>query len=199
MMIYEEIIMKISIPRMIYKRNKKMQKLVAARTSEVGIFWFWKNDIIAEGRPWSEGEDFGKYKIYPDDHSRVWNSYKRKGVLTKVYNIPEKDQKEYFLLERGRVVCLPKADKYKFIVYFGRKPSSAEKSLILKEFNLPLASTKFEYDDHYDRNKQSAIEDGMHEGDDSDDLYSEELDIAELPRMDDIADMGSIDDSDDYS
>jgi hypothetical protein len=115
---------------------------------KVGIFWVFKENVLADTWPLQEGEKFDDFINGRNDHVDFWPKLQIKH--------PELLNLEYQDVPRGRVIF--KKTKRTFSIYLDKvllKPSI--KKEIRRKFDLPVANSKFLTDAHY-TTKPEAIE-----------------------------------------
>jgi hypothetical protein len=116
-------------------------RLRLASMPEVGIFW-WIDNKVADSIPWRQADAHGGFYCGKNDHAVFWRTLQRLR--------PQWQGKEYTDFPRGRVLF--DSMEAVFLVYSSRGivNSSDLKKMILTEFKLPLAATKFTADYHYE-------------------------------------------------
>jgi hypothetical protein len=122
-----------------YARNLAVQRSRMAAMPEVGIFWLIDNKMVADSIPWRQADIHGGF-YSKNDHAALWTTLQRL--------LPQWKGLEYTDYPRGRVLF--DAMEEVFRVYSSRAIISgpALRNLILAEFKLPLAATKFAADYH---------------------------------------------------
>lgn len=111
-----------------------------AKNPQVGIFWFWKNEMIFSHKvPLSEGEEFGCIIRGPKDHEEYWEELRASGTLNI---LPEDLREEYFSIPRGRVSY--DMDNNLFNVTYGNDISKAGLNKIRENFELPKRNCRYE-------------------------------------------------------
>jgi hypothetical protein len=110
---------------------------------EVGIFWFFKGEILPSSVPCKLGEQYGDFINGKSDHCTHWNSIRR--------SAPGAAQYEYDQVPRGRVVYSKNDDR--FLVYGSEEFIVDEwrKAVVISAFKLPPDRTTFKADEHYGR------------------------------------------------
>jgi hypothetical protein len=123
-------------------RNLAVQRSRLAPMPEVGIFWLIDNKLVADSFPWRQADVNGGFYSGKNDHAVFWRTLQRLR--------PQWQGKEYTDFPRGRVLF--NSMEAVFLVYSSRGivNSSDLKKMILTEFKLPLAATKFTADYHYE-------------------------------------------------
>jgi len=125
-----------------HARNLAVQRSRMASMSEVGIFWLIDDKLVADSIPWRQADIHGGFHNGKNDHAALWTTLQRlrpqwKGV-------------EYTAYPRGRVLF--HSTEEVFLVYSSQAivNSPGVKAMILAEFKLPSAATKFAADYHYE-------------------------------------------------
>lgn len=109
-------------------------------TSHIGIFWFFRNTLLASTIPIDQGISTGDNVDSPEEHVAVWPRFQK--------TVPDLRDVDYECIPRGRVVYFIR--ERTFIVYLDTRLLKAQvKSAILKEFRLPRKQTRFCADVHY--------------------------------------------------
>jgi hypothetical protein len=123
-------------------RNLAVQRSRLASMPGVGIFWWIDNKLVADSIPWRQADVNGGFYSGKNDHAVFWRTLQRLR--------PQWQGKDYTDFPRGRVLF--DSMEAVFVVYSsqGIVNSSALKKMMLAEFNLPLAATKFAADYHYE-------------------------------------------------
>ncbi len=118
-----------------------IERARSACVGEVGIFWFFKGNVISDSVSHSLGEEYGNFVNGRSDHCTFWPSIQRLS--------PEAAKYEYDQVPRGRVVYNRKDDR--FFVYGSEKfvRNERQKGMVLSKFNLPPDKTFFRADEHY--------------------------------------------------
>ncbi len=127
-----------------HKPIAEMSKREAsASIGEVGIFWFFKGEILPSSVPYTHGEEYGDFINGRSDHCTHWISIRR--------SVPGAAQYEYDQVPRGRVIYSKRDDR--FLVYGSEKFIVDEwrKAVVLSAFKLPPDRTTFKADEHYGR------------------------------------------------
>jgi hypothetical protein len=109
---------------------------------EVEIFWLIDNKLVADSIPWRQADGFGSFYSGKNDHATFSATLQRL--------LPQWKGAEYTDYPRGRVLYDSMEDV--FLVYSSRGivNSPGVRKMVLAEFKLPLAATKFEADYHYE-------------------------------------------------
>jgi hypothetical protein len=125
-----------------HARNLAVQRSRLASMPEVGIFWLIDNKLVADSIPWGQADVYGGFYGGKNDHAAFWTTLQRL--------LPQWHGKEYTDFPRGRVLF--DSIEEVFLVYSSRGIINSPdlKKMILAEFNLPLAATKFVADYHYE-------------------------------------------------
>jgi hypothetical protein len=112
--------------------------------SDIGIFWSYQDTLICKKMPLAESqEDSLGFQDSPFQHIQEWE-----GKRIYLANHPELFGTEYQELPRGRVVYSGK--KSIFTVYADKACLTKKiKNQIIEDFNLPIESTRFKSDQHY--------------------------------------------------
>jgi len=118
-----------------------MQEQVVDSTSHVGIFWFFKGEIIQYSTPYTEGDDYGDFVNGKSGHYKYWPTVQRLMPKTAMY--------EYDQVPRGRVVYSKRNES--FYVYSSEKfiKNPKQKAIVQLKFKLPPDKTIFKTDEHY--------------------------------------------------
>jgi hypothetical protein len=113
-----------------------------ASMPEVGIFWLIDNKLVADSIPWRQADVYGGFHSGKNDHTAFWTTLQRL--------LPQWKGKEYTDFQRGRVLFDSMEEV--FLVFSSREivNSPGLKKMIVTEFKLPLAATKFQADLHYE-------------------------------------------------
>ena len=121
-----------------------------ASMPEVGIFWLIDNKLVADSIPWRQADIHGGFYNGNNDHAALWTTLQRL--------VPQWKDKEYTDFPRGRVLF--DAMEEVFLVYSSQAivNSPGVRAMILAEFKLPLAATKFEADYHYENVMPSMLD-----------------------------------------
>lgn len=114
----------------------------AGKPGSVGIFWFFRGEIIADAIPVAEGDQYGKYVNNPLSHHDYWNALRKKERRLSAY--------EYDQVPRGRVVYDNEEDRY--LVYGSERfvQDEAQKALVCSIFHLVPTKTSFKAEKPYD-------------------------------------------------
>jgi hypothetical protein len=125
-----------------HARNLAVQRSRLAAIPEVGIFWLIDHKLVADSIPFPQADFYGGFYSGKSDHAAFWATLQRL--------LPQWKGKEYTDFPRGRVLFDSMEEV--FLVYSSRAivNSPEVRKMILTEFNLPLAATKFEADYHYE-------------------------------------------------
>jgi hypothetical protein len=109
---------------------------------EVGIFWWIDKKLVADSIPWRQADVNGGFYSGKNDHAVFWRTLHRL--------MPQSKGKECTDFPRGRVLFDSMEEV--FLVYSSQAivNSLDLKKMILAEFKLPLAGTKFVADYHYE-------------------------------------------------
>ena len=112
-----------------------------AATPHVGIFWFFKGELIQSSVPVTQGEEYGDFINGPDDHYPFWSSIQR--------GIPDAELYEYDQVPRGRVVYSKQTDT--FFVYGSEQfvKDTKQKNAVAHAFELAPKRIVFRADEHY--------------------------------------------------
>jgi hypothetical protein len=123
-------------------RNLAVQRSRLASMPELGIFWLIDNKLVADSIPWRQADVYGGFYSGKNDHATFWTTLQRL--------LPQWQGKEYTDFPRGRVLF--DSMEAVFLVYLsqGIVKSPGVRKMILTEFNLPWAATKFAADYHYE-------------------------------------------------
>lgn len=128
------------------KRNSKNRPNVAKQNrliaiGEVGIFWLFKNELLKDSVPYTQGEEYGDFVNGKSDHCSYWMTIQRSNPAAAMY--------EYDQVPRGRVVYSKKDDK--FIIYGSERfvRNDVQRGMVVTSFKLPLEKTVFRADEHY--------------------------------------------------
>jgi hypothetical protein len=97
---------------------------------------------VADPIPWRQADFYGGFYSGKNDHATFWATLQRL--------MPQWKGNEYTDFPRGRVLFDSKEEV--FLVYSSREIVNSQdlKKMILAEFNLPMAATKFAADFHYE-------------------------------------------------
>jgi hypothetical protein len=109
---------------------------------EVGIFWLIDNKLVADSIPWRQADLRGGFYNGKNEHATFWATLQRFQ--------PQWKCNDYTDFPRGRALFDSKDEI--FLVYLSRGiiDSPNLRNMVLAEFNLPLAATKFVADYHYE-------------------------------------------------
>jgi hypothetical protein len=123
-------------------RNLAVRRSRLASMPEVGLFWLIDNKLVADSIPWRQGDVYGGFYNGKNDHATFWATLQR--------IVPQWKGADYTDHPRGRV--LYDSMNETFLVYSSQAVvnNPPMRKLILAEFKLPLAATKFEADYHYE-------------------------------------------------
>jgi hypothetical protein len=121
-----------------------------ASMPEVGLFWLVDNKLVADSIPWPQADFYGGFYNGKNDHATFWTTLQRL--------VPQWKGNEYTDFPRGRVLYDSVEDV--FLVYSSRGivNSPGVRKMLLAEFKLPLAATKFEADYHYENVMPSMLD-----------------------------------------
>ena len=124
----------------VHARNLAVQRSRLASMPEVGIFWLIDNKLVANSIPWRQADIHGGFYNGKNDHGALWTMLQRL--------MPQWKGNEYTDFPRGRVLF--HSTEEVFLVYLSQAivKSPGVRAMILAEFKLPLAATKFEADYH---------------------------------------------------
>ena len=113
----------------------------ADKAGSVGIFWFFRGEVITDAIPIAQGEEYGKFVNNPLSHHDFWNALRKKERRFSAY--------EYDQVPRGRVVYDKEEDRY--LVYGSERfiQDEARKDLVCSIFHLVPNKTSFKADEHY--------------------------------------------------
>lgn len=123
--------------------EKAIKREMSVAIGEVGIFWFFKGEILPSSVPYTLGEEYGDFINGKADHCTHWNVIRR--------SVPGAAQYEYDQVPRGRVVYSKKDAR--FFVYGSDDfvKDERRKAVVLSAFKLPPNRTTFKADEHYGR------------------------------------------------
>ena len=126
----------------VHARNLAVQRSRMASVPEVGIFWLIDNKLVADSIPWRQADIHGGFYNGKNDHAALWTTLQRL--------LPQWKGLEYTDYPRGRVLF--HSTEEVFLVYSSQAIFNSPKvrAMILAEFKLPLAATKFAADYHYE-------------------------------------------------
>jgi hypothetical protein len=127
-------------------RNLAVRRSRLASMPEVGLFWLIDNKLVADSIPWRQGDVYGGFYNGKNDHATFWATLQRLQ--------PRWKGKEYTDFPPGRGG---------FLVYSSRGIVNSPdlRKMILAEFNLPLAATKFVADYHYENAIAPLLDEGF--------------------------------------
>jgi hypothetical protein len=125
-----------------YARNLAVGRSCRASMPKVGIFWLIDNKLVADSNPWRQADLHGGFYCGKNGHAVIWKTLQRLR--------PQWQGKEYTDFARGRVLF--DSMEAVFLVYSSQAivNSLDLKKMILAEFKLPMAATKFTADYHYE-------------------------------------------------
>jgi hypothetical protein len=125
-----------------HARNLAVKRSRMAAIPEVGIFWLIDNKQVVDSIPWRQADIYGGFYSGKNEHAAFWT------MLQRI--LPRFKGKEYTDFPRGRVLF--DSVEEVFLVYSSLRivNSPRLRRMILREFNLLLAATKFEADYHYE-------------------------------------------------
>ena len=134
----------------VHARNLAVQRSRLASVPEVGIFWLIDGKLVANSIPWRQADIHGGFYNGKNDHAAFWTTLQRL--------LPQLKGLEYTDYPRGRVLF--DSTEEVFLVYSPRGIVNilALRKMILTEFKLPLAATKFEADYHYENVMPSMLD-----------------------------------------
>ena len=134
----------------VHARNLAVQRSRLASMPEVGIFWLIDNKLVADSIPWRQADIHGGFYNGKNDHAALWTTLQRL--------MPQWKGLEYTDYPRGRVLFDSMEEV--FLVYSSQAivNSPGVRAMILAEFKLPLAATKFEADYHYENVMPSMLD-----------------------------------------
>jgi hypothetical protein len=134
-------------------RNLAVGRSRLASMPEVGLFWLIDNKLVADSIPWRQGDVYGGFYGGKSGHAALWTTLQRL--------VPQWQGKEYTDFPRGRVLFDSMEEV--FLVYSSRLliNSLEVRKMILAEFNLPLAATKFAADYHYENAIVPLLDEGF--------------------------------------
>jgi hypothetical protein len=108
--------------------------------SRVGIFWLINTNLLIDGTPLSEAEQYGDFLTHPRGHAEVWERYQRNGTVP-----PETEYEE---APRGRVMYNTKTCQFTLLADRCILKKKALVTQIKKEMCLPK-NTEVGGDPHY--------------------------------------------------
>ncbi len=112
------------------------------KTPSVGIFWFFRGEIIADAIPVTQGDECGKFVNHPLSHHDFWNAHRIKDRRLNAY--------DYDQLPRGRVIYDMEEDHY--LVYGAESivQTEVQRTLVCSTFLLVPTKTFFKAEKPYD-------------------------------------------------
>jgi hypothetical protein len=133
-----------------HARNLAVQRSRLASVPEVGIFWLIENKLVADSISWRQADIHGGFYNGKNDHAALWTTLQRL--------LPQWKGVEYTDYPRGR--ALFDSTEEVFLVYSSQAIVNRRgvRAMILAEFKLPLAATKFEEDYHYENVMPSMLD-----------------------------------------
>jgi len=133
-----------------HARNLAVQRSRLASMPEVGIFWLIDNKLVADSIPWRQADIYGGFYTGKNDHATFWTTLQRL--------VPQWKGNEYTDSPRGRVLF--HSTEEVLLVYSSQAivNNPGVTAMILAEFKLPLAATKFEADYHYENVMPSMLD-----------------------------------------
>jgi len=134
-------------------RNLAVQRSRLASMPEVGLFWLIDNKLVTDSIPWRQADLHGGFYGGKNGHATFWATLQRLQ--------PRWKGKEYTDFPRGRLLFDSKEEV--FLVYSSRGIVNSPdlRKMILAEFNLPLAATKFVADYHYENAIAPLLDEGF--------------------------------------
>jgi hypothetical protein len=106
----------------------------------VGIFWWWRDRLLAAAVPLADGVAFGGVVHGGRDHVKEWPRFQARYAALR--------DTDYIFVPRGRVLYLQAEQR--FVVYLDRAIATPKvKAGILAAFALPRRQAGFEFDPHY--------------------------------------------------
>ncbi len=110
---------------------------------KVGIFWFFKGELIHDAVSVSQGDAYGDFVNGLTDHCTYWFHVQQAHPETRCY--------EYEQVPRGRVVF--RMTDAMFLVYGSERfiRDECKKQAVCTAFDLPADSSIFRADEHYGR------------------------------------------------
>jgi hypothetical protein len=122
--------------------NLAVERSRMASIPELGIFWLVDNKLAADSIPWPQADVYGGFYSGKNDHASLWTTLQRL--------MPQWKGNEYTDFPRGRVLFDSMVEV--FLIYSSQAIVNSPdfKKMILAEFNLPLAATKFAADYHFE-------------------------------------------------
>ncbi|MFM1920899.1 MAG: hypothetical protein RLZZ303_2533 [Candidatus Hydrogenedentota bacterium] len=111
------------------------------QVGRVGIFWVYKERILSNYVPWSEGERYGEFVNGLSDHCTYWATLQRQ--------LPELRRFEYEQVPRGRVVYRTTDDT--FLLYGSERFARDEiqQRRVMEDFQLVGKRVIVKPDEHY--------------------------------------------------
>ena len=112
------------------------------KTPSVGIFWFFRGEIIADAIPVTQGDECGKFINHPLSHHDFWNAHRKKDRRLNAY--------DYDQVPRGRVLYDKEEDRY--LVYGSERfiQDEAQRTLVCSTFLLVPTKTFFKAEKPYE-------------------------------------------------
>jgi len=120
---------------------------------EVGLFWLIDNKLVADSIPWRQGDVYGGFYGGKSGHAALWTRCSGLCPNGRVRNIRTSHAARVLFDSMEEV----------FLVYSSRLliNSLEVRKMILAEFNLPLAATKFAADYHYENAIVPLLDEGF--------------------------------------
>lgn len=127
----------------IVDRQKRIVSAMNEGIPEVGIFFVLNGVVMQSSLPYTEGVVYDKFITGPADHYSFWEQAQKWNLHLQSLDYEE--------VPRGRVVY--DSVSKTFVVYASKAFVNDPKlrSLILSEFSLRSAVTKFKSDEHYEK------------------------------------------------
>jgi hypothetical protein len=122
------------------------KKLEESKIPQTGIFWYYKGNLIGINKhDYKEPDDNSYDSLFL--HLNYWDKLFEIGDK-EVTSLPNELKDDYTSVPRGRVEYY--TDKDQFVVWGGERKTPVDIfNKVKKEFNLPDAKTKYEYQSHY--------------------------------------------------
>ena len=107
----------------------------------VGIFWLVDGKLVMDNTALSMSEDYGAFKVHPEDHCSVWERLQRSGAVPAGV--------EYDECPRGRVKYDAKARRFGLLADRCILKNKGVIRDVISKMNLPSKNTDMETDSHY--------------------------------------------------
>lgn len=122
--------------------SKAIKERAGTGTAEVGIWFYFRGELITETLPWQEAHKVLDWYESPYLHIKLWQTLSKRDPTMR--GIP------YEAVERGRVIYRIKpSNQFEVLLSPKSFKDKSLKDMLIREFSLPKGNTKFISDKHY--------------------------------------------------